>query len=229
MLKDKVIVITGAGRGLGKALASECAKKGAKVVVSARTEKEIREIGDAVRGLAVKADVTKEKDIENLLQTTLKRFGKIDVWINNAGIWLPESPIEKMDMKRVEEVFRVNVFGLMAGSKIALSYMKEQGSGTILNIISSSALFGRNGIAPYSTSKWAARGFTECLKEETKGTHITVISAYPGGMKTNLFDEQPPNDYEKYMEVEPIAEKLIENLEKENPEQELIMKRPTIK
>ncbi|MEO8637451.1 MAG: SDR family oxidoreductase [Candidatus Taylorbacteria bacterium] len=225
-MKDKVVVITGASRGLGKALAVAFSRRGAKVVVSARTQKEIEEIAKEINGLAISADVTKEKEIKKLLQETIAHFGRVDIWVNNAGIWQPPAKVEDLDIDRVRDLFEVNVLGTMYGSKAALIQMKKQNFGIIMNIISTSALSGRPSASGYAASKYAAKGFTDSLREEVKGGSIKVIGVYPGGMQTHLFDEQKPENFGDFLDAGVVSERLVTNLEKENPE-ELILKRPS--
>ncbi|KKW11829.1 MAG: Short-chain dehydrogenase/reductase SDR [Candidatus Jorgensenbacteria bacterium GW2011_GWB1_49_9] len=224
-IKDKVIVITGASRGLGRALTDVFAKEGAKLILSSRQgdafENESRELGAGF----FPADVTDESQVAKLADFAVQKFGRIDVWINNAGIWIPHAPIEEMDLKRVHDMVEVNLFGTIHGSKAALIQMKKQGSGTIINILSTSALEGRAGSSGYCASKYAAVGFTESLRLEAQPENIKVLAVYPGGMQTHLFDEQKPADYDKYMAPDFVAEAIIGNLKKENPEEELIIRR----
>ena len=124
-------------------------------------------------------------------------------------------------MKKVRATFDVNVFGLMHGSRVALSIMKEQNFGVILNIISVSALEIHLNSAAYAASKFAADGFTKGLRLEVEtyeANTIKVISVYPPGMKTNLFNEARPDNFNDYQEPNVIAEKIISNLQLENPE-----------
>jgi NAD(P)-dependent dehydrogenase (short-subunit alcohol dehydrogenase family) len=176
--------------------------------------------------LVVPADVTKEDEVKNLATSAVSKFGKIDIWINNAGVWLPLSPIEEVDMKRFHDMIEVNLFGTVYGSKMALIQMKKQGYGLILNVVSSSALAGRANLSAYTTSKFAEKGFTECLREEARLAGIEVVAVYPGGMKTALFDEKPPAEYEDYMDPEEVAQKIIGNLLSEKPQVDQIIKRP---
>jgi NAD(P)-dependent dehydrogenase (short-subunit alcohol dehydrogenase family) len=225
-MKDKVVVITGAGRGLGKSLAYIFAKKGAQVILSDKTSEEITNIADEISGIAIVADVTDEQAVVSLTKIAVSKFGHIDYWINNAGIWIPRGPVEELQMNRVRELIDVNLYGTIHGSKTALIQMKKQGFGTIVNIISTSALQGRALSAAYSASKHAARGFTDSLREEVKDQNIKVIAVYPGGMKTHLFDEKKPDDFDQFMSAESVTSTIIENLEKDIPEGELILKRP---
>lgn len=223
-LQNKIVVITGAGRGLGKILANGLARRGAKVVVSGK-DKNIEDVAKEVQGLAVVTDVTKGPDIARLAETTLNKFGQIDIWINNAGLWMAHAPIEEMDWARVHDLMEVNFFGTAYGSKTALVQMKKQKYGTIVNILSTSALSGRPFSSGYCASKFAADGFTKSLRGEVSGTPIKVIGVYPGGMKTNLFDDNKPDDFASYMNPEDVAERIIANFEKDIPEEGLIIKR----
>jgi len=223
-LKNKVIVITGGTHGLGKALALLCVEEGSHVIICARNE-------DKFDGLihhdilAIKADVTKEGDLQNVMNAAVEKFGRVDVWINNAGIWLPHKPIEEVDWKRAHDLIEVNLFGTVYGSKLALIQMRKQGEGAIVNILSTSALEGRATSSAYSASKYAARGFSLSLTKEVEGTDIKVVSVYPGGMQTDFFDEKRPVNYSEYMESRYVADKIVENLKKNLPEEELIIKR----
>jgi NAD(P)-dependent dehydrogenase (short-subunit alcohol dehydrogenase family) len=226
-MKDKVVVITGASKGLGKGLAQLLASKGNKVIICARRKDEVEETAKEIGALAFVADVTKEDDIKALAAFVLKSFGRIDIWINNAGVWVPHAPIEEMDLTRMHTMFEINVFGTMYGSKAALLQMRRQEEGGVLvNILSTSALNGRPTSSGYAASKWAARGFTESIREEYKGTNIKVIGVYPGGMQTNLFDEEKPSHIAEYMTYESVAQKIVENLELEHPQDDLIIQRP---
>jgi len=222
-LKNKIVVITGGTKGLGKALALSFLKENAKVIICAQNEDELINTPKGILG--IRADVTKESDLKNLVEITIEKFKEIDIWINNAGIWLPHLPIEETDWKRAHDLIEVNLFGTVYGSKIALAQMRKQNFGTIVNIISTSGLEGKINETAYCASKFAVNGFTESLKKEVDGKKIKVISIYPGGMQTNLFDEKKPENYNEYMDPLFVAEKIIENLKKETSEEKLIIKR----
>jgi len=225
-LKNKVVIITGGSRGFGMILAQHFLKEGLKVVISSNDEKELKEVSDKIGVYGVYGDVTKEEDMTSLVEETVKKFGVIDIWINNAGMWM-NGIAEDTDMDKVRKMFEVNVFGLMNGSRVALRYMKEKNSGVIMNIISTSALSGRSNISTYCSSKWAANGFTKAIREENKDKNIRILSVFPGGMKTEIFGKDRPDNFNDFMEVEPVVEKVINNLKKELPEEELIIQRPT--
>lgn len=222
-LKNKVVVITGGTKGLGRAMAESFLKNDAKVVVCSRSNDEINEISkEGIFGVV--ADVTKEDDMIHLLEIAKEKFGQVDIWINNAGLWLPHIPIEDVDWKRAHDLIEVNLFGTVYGSKVALAQIREQGYGYIINIISTSALEGKINETAYCASKFAVKGFTESLRKEVNGKNIKIISIYPGGMRTNLFDERRPENYNEYMDPDYVANLILENLKKDNPEEELIIR-----
>src|SRR3989344_3132570 len=114
-IKDKVVVITGSSKGLCKSLAYAFTEKGAKVVVNARNKNELIEVASDIGALPVVADVTKEKEVLVLADAVIDKYGRIDIWINNAGIWMPHAPIEEMDWDRAHDLMEVNFFGTVYG------------------------------------------------------------------------------------------------------------------
>ena len=226
-MENKIVVITGASRGLGKCIAQAFIAKKATVTISARDSSRILEnTAKEIGATAIVADVTKEADLVSLAQQVFAKFGKIDVWVNNAGVWFPSGPLEQADMIKAHEVFEVNVFGMIYGMRAALTCMNKQQSGTIVNIVSTAALYPRPNSAIYSSSKHALKGVTDAVREETKDRGISVIGIYPGGIKTDLFKGDKPREYDQFLEPEYVAEKIVENLSKVQPETELILKRP---
>jgi uncharacterized protein len=221
-LKDKVIVITGASSGLGKALAVAFVSRGAKVVMSSNNEMELQAAAQEVGGVPVVADVTKEADMQKLADAAVAQFGRIDIWVNNAGIWIPWALVEEMDGEQVRRMLEVNLLGTIFGSRIAITQMKKQGEGTILNVISTSGLEPRLRSACYAATKWGATGFTKSIRLETE-PGVRVFGAYPGGMKTDIFGDHRPPDYDTYMEPSFVAEKIVGNLEKDSPEDDLVI------
>ncbi len=225
-MNEKVAVVTGGSKGLGKELAGQLVKKGYRVVICATRKDELQKTAEEIGATAFVADVTKETEIKDLADFAVALFGRIDIWINNAGIWMPHAPVEQLDIERAKQMFEVNVFGVMNSSKVALIQMQKQGSGTIINISSTSGLTGRPTSSSYAASKWAVRGFTESLRKECEGSGIKVITVYPGGMRTSFFEGNKPADIGTYMDPASVAEKIIQNLEQGTPEEELIIKRP---
>ncbi|MCM2338998.1 MAG: SDR family oxidoreductase [Burkholderiales bacterium] len=222
-LKDKIVVITGGTKGLGKALAFSFVKNYSKVVVCSREDNRPESLEENI--LWIKADVTKEDEMKELADKVVEKFEKIDIWINNAGLWLPRDFIENLDMGKVREMFDVNVFGLMNGTKIAIMHMKQIGNGMIINLISDAALMKKPHISSsaYLSSKYAVNGFTSAIRAENE--NIKVFSIFPGAIKTEIFGETKFENYDEFMEPSFVAEKIVDNLKKEIPEEELIIRR----
>lgn len=224
-LKDKVVVITGGSRGFGKTLTEFFVREGSKVIISSNNKKEIENTAKEIGVLGIYADVTKEEDLTNLVNEVIEKLGGIDIWINNAGLWIGNDLAENFDMEKVKKMFEVNVIGTMNGSRVALRHMKGRGNGMIINILSTAALAPRPTLSAYCASKWAVDGFTKSIREENDD--ISVLSVYPGGMKTDIFEDSKPDDWNEFMDTSYVAEKVINNIKKESPEKELIIRRPT--
>ncbi|MBI5420830.1 MAG: SDR family oxidoreductase [Parcubacteria group bacterium] len=222
--KNAVVVITGAASGLGRELAVLCVKGGAKTIICDYAKDVLEKTADDIDAYPVVVDVTNEEDVMHLVEAVVQKYGSLDVWMNNAGVWLPHTPVEELDMKKVHHAMEVNAFGTMYGSKAAYIQMRKQNSGVIINVISISALSGRPGSAGYCATKYAASGFTKSLVLEAQDTNIKIIGVYPDKMKTHLFDENKPEDYDTFMEPSYVAKRIIDNLIQETPFEELIIK-----
>lgn len=224
-LKSKIVVITGAGSGLGRELARIFAKEGSKLVLGSQTKDELEAVAKEVGAVSVLTDVKHEDQVKNLAKIALNKFGRIDVWVNNAGIRIPLATLEEMDMKRAHEMMEVNLFGTMYGAKAALVQMRKQKSGAIVNVLSTSALEGPTGKSGYVASKSAAIGFTKSLRNETKDVNVFVVGVFPGGMRTNFFDEEKPKGYETFLDPKIVAQRVVENLKLDSPLEEVFVKK----
>ena len=223
-LAGKSAVITGASSGLGKALAERLLAEGMKVAVCAPDAGGLADLASRPGVIAVPADVRKEAEMGKLAELAVREFGRIDVWVNNAGIWLPHLPIEETDAERAHDLMEVNYFGTFYGSRQALIRMKAQSGGTIVNIISVRA---KGQVLPdtsaYTASKFAAEGFTEVLRMEAAPAGIRVIGVYTSRMQTGLFGKEKPADYSEYLPPEKVAEKIADNLKLAEPLEELVI------
>jgi short-subunit dehydrogenase len=194
-LKDKVIVITGASYGLGKEIVLKLAEDKPKIVLLARNEERLQKVSevlnkDQVENVYYSCDVGDESKVKDAINKAVEKFGKIDILINNAGQWF-EGNLETHEEKVIKELFTVNAIGPILMSKAVLPFMKQQNSGTILNIISIAGVEtpGDHGIySVYTATKFAETGFTLSLREELKSTGIKVLSFCPSGMNTEIFD-----------------------------------------
>jgi NAD(P)-dependent dehydrogenase (short-subunit alcohol dehydrogenase family) len=195
LLKGQVALVTGGGRGIGRAIAKKFAEAGAAVVVSARSEKEVaevaREIGDAAGQAAfVVADVSREADCEKIVNEARKAFGAIHILVNNAGLLGPVQPIEELSPAAWDEVIAVNLRGPFLLARLVLPEMYQRRSGCILNIVSVAAkgAFPLNG--PYAASKAGLVGLTRTLAAEGARKGVRVNALGPGPVdETQMFQE----------------------------------------
>lgn len=225
-LKNKIVVITGGSQGFGKALAESFVFEGSRVVISSYDKEALKITSKELSVNQFLADVTSVEDIRKLGEYVFKKYGVIDIWINNAGIQIAPSLMENVNVQKLHHLFDVNFFGYFYGCQVALSYMKKQGEGLIININSTAGLEGKPEISAYSSSKFAIKGLTESIRKEIKGSNIKIYGVFPGGMQTDIYKEKYPVDLKEYMEVAPVAKKVVESLKAENPEMDLVIKRP---
>lgn len=226
-LKDKVAVVVGGSQGLGRALAEGMIKEGAHVIIASKNRELLEETALEIGADAHVVDVRSEQDIRAVADFAIQEFGKIDIWVNSAGQFKKFPMVDLLDMDRAHEMFDVNFFGSVLGSRTALLNMKE---GIILNILSSAALDASRAIGAklYASSKWALRGYVDALRGENKDNPVKILSVYPGGIKTHLHDEALPAEFDNFMEPSYVVDKVIANLKLETPEPDLIIKRPTV-
>lgn len=184
-LKDKVAIVTGAGQGIGKAIALAYAREGANVVLAARTEKNLqgtaREIGSMSRtSLVVLTDVTDEASVKAMVDRALAEFGTIHILVNNSGIAGPTRPCEEITKQEWEECFAVNMTGMFLVTKYVLPTLKKNRWGRIINVSSMSGKRPLPNRTPYTSSKMAVIGFTRTLAFELGEYGITVNAICPG-------------------------------------------------
>lgn len=194
--QDRIVVITGASRGIGRALAHAFAVRGASLVLAARSEDQLRAVASEceamnldVETLVIPTDVTDEAQLENLIRTTLDHFVCIDILVNNAGIVQGGSFVE-IGIESIRQSIEVNLVAAMRLTQLVLPAMIEQGSGHIVNI---SSVMGRHAIPymlSYSTSKHGLVGFGEGLRRELDGTGVHVLTANIGFADTDMVSEE---------------------------------------
>ncbi|MCX6775852.1 MAG: SDR family NAD(P)-dependent oxidoreductase [Candidatus Micrarchaeota archaeon] len=198
-LKAKVAIITGSDRGIGKGIATIFAKAGANVVIAsvntqrcAETCQEIKKFG--VDALALHCDVSNERDVESLVSKTVKKFGKLDIFVNNAGVLLEKS-LEEVTEKELDWLLSINLKGVFYGTKHAAKQMKKQGrGGSIVNIASIAALVGYPGLTAYCASKGGVAAFTRAAAMELAPSKIRVNSICPGLVETPMTKDALANE-----------------------------------
>jgi short-subunit dehydrogenase len=186
LMKDKVIVITGASSGIGAELAHQAGRAGAKLVLAARDEDRLLDIAEKYPGsLAVPTNVTVEAACKNLVEETINQFGRIDVLVNNAGLSMFAIFDQIQDLGVFRQVMDVNLFGSVYPTYFALPYLKES-KGLIVAV---SSLAGKTGVPTrtvYSASKHAVQGFFDSLRVELMGTGVDVCVVSPGFVQTEM-------------------------------------------
>jgi NADP-dependent 3-hydroxy acid dehydrogenase YdfG len=189
-IKGKIVVITGASSGLGEATARLLSAEGAIVVLGARRADRIKALADELiakggKAMAVITDVTDHIQVERLVGTTVKKFGRIDVMINNAGL-MPQSLIERLKIDEWDRMIDVNIKGVLYGIAAALPYMKQQKSGHIINVSSVAGHKVRPGATVYAATKFAVRALSEGLRMEVKPYNIRTTIISPGAVDSEL-------------------------------------------
>ena len=223
--KDKVVVITGASSGIGRAAAILFASYGARLVLAARSIEKLMALADEITSdrysvLCVKTDVSVEEDCRKMIEEAVERFSRIDILINNAGISMRAS-FDTVELSVLKRLMDVNFWGTVYCTKYALPWLKKS-HGSVVGVISVAGYAGLPGRTGYSTSKFAIRGFLETLRMEHLDDGIHVMVFAPGYTASNvrnaalLADGTPqgstPKDESKLMSAEKVAEKLAYGL-----------------
>lgn len=214
-LAGNVTLITGASRGIGRAIALRLAQAGAATVLAARTAANLLQVAETIRTvgvetLVVPTDVTKEEQLEALVSAALTRFGHIDILVNNAGGGPPRAPVVKARVAEWEWTLRTNLWATMILTKLVLPSMIERRRGAIVNLCSLAGLTGKAGEAAYAAAKFGVRGFSQSLFEEVRGHGIKVSTICPGYVDTALI---PPNrrvDRSKMLSPVDVAEAVYQ-------------------
>jgi NAD(P)-dependent dehydrogenase (short-subunit alcohol dehydrogenase family) len=189
MLQDRVVMITGASQGLGRALALAFSREGANLVITSRNEDALKPVAEEAEGagdkvLTVAADVSKSEDVEKLVSAATERFGRVDVLVNNAGLLGPRVPIAEYPEDEWRKVLEANLTGPFLLTKAVIPHMPEGGS--IVNITSGVSIEGRPRWGAYSVSKFGLEGLTQILAAELEERGIRANSVDPGSMRTEM-------------------------------------------
>lgn len=188
--ENKVALVTGAGQGIGKAIALAFARNGANIIVNdvniqkaTATADEIRALGR--EALAIKADVSNSEEVNSMVKKALEKFGRIDILVNNAGIMVV-GPFTQVTEEQWDRAMNVNVKGVFLCSKAVAEQMKKQGGGKIVNLSSTAGKTGNRFYAPYCASKFAVIGLTQVMAQELAEFGINVNAVCPGAVETAM-------------------------------------------
>jgi 2-deoxy-D-gluconate 3-dehydrogenase len=189
-LHDKIAIITGAGRGIGKEIALSFAREGAYTTLAARTKSELVEVAEKIKAhesqaLVVPTDVTQEDQVKNLIKTTIDSYGRIDILVNNAGLGAFR-PVYGIHASNWNKMLAINLTSTFFGTKHVWKAMQKQGGGSIINVSSLSGTRAYPMYASYSASKWGQIGFTKTAAEEGKPFNIRVNAIAPGKVDTAM-------------------------------------------
>lgn len=181
-LKDKIVIVTGASSGVGEAAARAFARKGATVVLAARSAQKIRKLAKEIDGLAVPTDVTRLDDLETLVAKTVAEFGRIDVLVNNAAA-NARGTLDEVEPARIAEVIDTNLKAPMLLTRLALPELRKS-RGVVVNVASIAGHVPLPHESPYCASKWGLRGFTFAVRQELRDTGVSLCVVSPGPIAT---------------------------------------------
>lgn len=226
-LNDKIVIITGASSGIGKALAIEFASRGANLVLAARQYVALCELTESlinkynIQAVAVQCDISNEEDCEHLIKQTILTFNRIDVLINNAGISM-RALFKDVDLKVLKTVMDVNFWGTVYCTKYALPHIQKT-QGSIVGVSSIAGYKGLPGRTGYSASKFAMNGFLDALRIENLKTGVHVLTACPGFTASNIRNTALAKDgtqqgestleEDKMMSAEEVAKVITDGVE----------------
>ena len=215
-IKDKIAVVTGGTKGIGRAIAESLLKAGAKVFVCARDKSELKhslermsEHGQVEGEIC---DVRSETQVRMMLDECRRLFGGLDILINNAGVGFIGSTVEEMSPDKFRQTLETNLFGVFYACHYAIPMMKERDGGYIINI---SSLAGQNAhpkMAAYNASKFGLNGFSEALMQEVRQDNIKVSYICPGSVNTHFGGDEPSPDQAWQLQPEDIAQIVLDLL-----------------
>jgi 3-oxoacyl-[acyl-carrier protein] reductase len=214
ILKNKVAIITGASRGIGKGIALALAKEGCNIVACARNEEQLLKLKEEVEAFGIQCEIVQSdirviNNIKYVIEIVIRKFGKVDILINNAGVIIKDG-IFGVTEKDWDLTMDTNLKAQFFLSQCALKEMKKNKEGHIINISSTVALGAKPEVTSYSVSKYAIVGLSEALYQEAKKYLVKVSTIYPGVTDTEMLRSQDmPCDSDQWMLPEDIAECVV--------------------
>jgi NAD(P)-dependent dehydrogenase (short-subunit alcohol dehydrogenase family) len=213
-MNNSVVLITGALTGIGRAAAIIFAREGAQIVVSGRRDKQGQELVEELHGLGaeaifVRTDVREDADVRNLVDQTVKRFGRLDIAVNNAGTEGTPGPVTEQTAETYSATFDTNVLGTLLSMKHELRVMLRQASGSIVNVSSAYGSVGAAGASVYVASKHAIEGLTKSAALEVAGTGVRVNVVAPGTTDTGMLTRFTSTDENKSALVSTVPVKRL--------------------
>ena len=210
-MNDKVVIVTGASRGIGRATALAMARAGAHVVAAARTEAQLHALADEIaretgrRALACVTDVAVEADIRRMVRRAIEAYGRVDVLVNNAGFNTRKAKIWEMRADEWDAMCAVNLRGAFLCCREVLPGMIARRSGHVINVISTASQIGLEDMGLYSATKWGLLGLTKSLIKEARPYNVRVTALSPGGTDTGFRAAPRP----QYLAPETVAAAIV--------------------
>jgi 2-hydroxycyclohexanecarboxyl-CoA dehydrogenase len=185
-LEGKIAIVTGAGQGIGRGIATKLAAEGATVVVTDINEDTAKETAATIGGVGIRTDVTSRESVEAMVEQVMRQFGRIDVLVNNAG-WDKSGPFVDSDPADWDRIIAINLYGVLHTSKAVLPIMAAQGAGSVVNLASDAGRVGSSGEAVYSAAKGGVIAFTKATAREMARHQVNANCVCPGPTDTALF------------------------------------------
>lgn len=228
MLRDKVIVVTGASSGIGALTSRMLSEHGAIVILTARSVDKLEIVGASLQGRheVIPLDVSRDDEVAGVFKQIIDSYGRIDVLLNNAGYGKFEY-CDEMPVQEFADMMNVNYMGIVRCTKAVLPFMKKAGAGQIVNIASMAGKLGTSKSTAYTATKHAVLGFSNALRQEVKEYGITVSTVNPGPIDTPFFDlADPSGGYVKnvkwfMMKPEKVASAIVSVIERRTAEVDL--------
>ncbi len=212
-LNGQIAIVTGAGRGIGRATALALAQEGANLVLAARSTGEINAVADEIRdvgreALSVATDVSKKADVDSMVQKVLDQFGKIDILVNNAGVTKPNT-IPNVLEEDWDLIINVNLKGVFLCTQAVFSHMCQQGRGHIINVSSLAGKYFPNKMAAYGASKWGVVGLTGITHVEGSRHGVKATLVRPGPVDTKMRRDNHDDDLTKLPQPGDVADVIL--------------------
>jgi len=219
-IKNKVALVTGAGRGIGRAIALSLAQDGAKLAIAARNQSELENVAQEIRGLdsgafVIPTDMREEPQVRDMIAKTVAHYGALHILVNNAGLGHFKT-VAEMATAQWDEMFGVNLRGVFLATREALPHLRKAGESFVINVAS---LAGKNAFVNgggYTATKWGLRAFSQCLMLEERQFGVRVLVVCPGSVDTEFAAGRSGSLHSKKKEIimpEDVAETIIMSLQ----------------
>lgn len=216
ILKNKVIVITGASEGIGKEIAFKLSKENTKLALIARSKDKLENVANEAMKLGASdvktyaCDISQTDKLELTLKSIISDFETVDILINNAGIWQKLMAVDEIESDVVDKVIGTNLTGLIHTTRLLLPELRNRDEAAIINIVSKSGVLAQKGQSVYTASKYGVRGFTEVLKADLKETNVQVAGVYQSGTNTDMFKKSGDNfSTENFTDPSDLADVVV--------------------